>query len=491
MSADYESINMDFTKYLCLTGLAVTMFHAEGYAQKNVVLEGRVTNTSGVSITYNITTDGIYLPNRVDTLRLRQDSTYHVVLPINGKERLSLFLHGKRNLGSVYLAPGKQRLDIDASKSNELNPVGGLAKENQILRKLVDLNENVYNLRTRQGDVFDISKDTVASSVFRKLSDYATALEKDVKGVDGQFRQRAIQDIRMQTLLAYMNQYSVNSRRASETSKKAWNDVYAQMVEFADINKSESVFSPAFADVISSMAGIDLLMRNGRRPTDDNERNQMLFDWYKANLQGRVQETAMGFLIQEDESRERFATGIPALYEEFKKLHPQSALIPRLETAIQSNKAFNEAKPTKEVHFLNTDSIRFFKELTDLYRGKVIFIDLWATWCGPCRASFAHVKPLQKYAADNDIVLLYISIDTPQKAELWKKMAAHYDLTGEHAIINEALQKDTYKIFGHNGILSVPHYAIVNKEGELQFPSAAGPDDMDRLTQQLKEASLR
>ena len=96
--------------------------------------------------------------------------------------------------------------------------------------------------------------------------------------------------------------------------------------------------------------------------------------------------------------------------------------MPKLETAIQRNKAFNEAELPKDIHILNTDSVRTFKEITDLYPGKVIFIDVWATWCGPCRASFAHIKPLQKYAAENDIVLLYVSIDTPQKAELWKKM---------------------------------------------------------------------
>ena len=129
-------------------------------------------------------------------------------------------------------------------------------------------------------------------------------LENEVAEVDDQLRQRAIQDIRIQALMAYMNQYFGNYRRGSETVKKEWDDAYARMLDFANVGQAESVFSPAFADVVSNMAGIDIFMKHERRTNDDNERNQLLFDWYKTNLQGRVQEAAMGLLILEDESRE-------------------------------------------------------------------------------------------------------------------------------------------------------------------------------------------
>lgn len=479
---------MNLLKLKCLASITATLL-LSGCSQKEAILEGKAINTSGAPIVYNITVDGIYLPNRVDTLRLNPDSTYKITLPVSGNEKLSLFLYGKRTLGAIYLAPGKQKLDIDASKSNELNPTGGLTRENEILRKLNTLSEDVFNLRARRGDVFNIKKDTVASIVLQKLIDYAATLEKEVVDVDDIFKQRAIQDIRMQVLMSFTNQYLGNYRRGNETTKKEWDDAFFRLQDYANINQAESAFSSTFADVASNVAGIDIFMRNKTHVNDINESNQLIFDWYKINLQRRTQEAAMGLLILEDDSRGNFATGIPALYEEFKKLHPKSVLLSKIENVVQKNKQFNEAELSEDIHMLNTDSVRSFKEITDRYAGKVIFIDVWATWCGPCQASFKHIKPLQKYAAENDIVLLYISIDTPQKAELWKKMAGHYNLKGEHAIINEAFKMDIYNTFGRNGTLSIPHYAIINKKGELQFQSAASPEDMDKLTKQLMEAA--
>lgn len=261
------------------------------------------------------------------------------------------------------------------------------------------------------------------------------------------------------------------------------------MLAYADISRPENVFSDAFADVISNVAGIELYMKNKTAAQKTrNEGKQKLFDWYKNNLKGRVQEVAMANVILEDASNESYSTGIPALYEQFKELHPSSLLMPSLNEATQKNIAFNNIDVPEDVHLLNTDSVRTFEEIANRYLGKVIFIDIWATWCSPCRESFAHVKPLQQYAKENDIVLLYISVDRQTDANLWKKLAAFYDLKGEHVIIN-----DFFKMVStiHSAIMA--HYIFLNapfhnKKGELQFKKAASPEDMDKLAEQLREA---
>lgn len=469
-----------------LAGIAI--WGLTGCSPESIILEGKVSNLSGNTIVYRPTMDGIYNATQRDTLFLQADSTYRITLPSKGNEKISFYIYGQKYLGTVYAEPGKNVLDIDAFLENNLSIENTLANENEIVKELSRLQEEVFNLRARRGDAFQVAKDTVASSVYQKLTDYASGIEQKITGVDDVFKKRAIQDVRMQILLAFMNQYFGINYQGTEETKKEWEAVYPEMLAYADISQPENVFSEAFADVISNVAGIELYMKTKQQPKDRNEGKQKLFDWYKNNLKGRVQEVAMANVILEDASNESYSTGIPALYEQFKELHPGSTLTRALEKAIQKNIAFNNQELPEDIHILNTDSVRSFKEITDRYAGKVIFIDIWATWCGPCRESFAHVKPLQQYAKENDIVLLYVSIDRPTDAALWKKMAGYYNLKGDHVIINEFFKMDIYNTFGNNGALYIPHCAIINKKGELQFKKAASPEDMDKLAEQLREA---
>lgn len=56
------------------------------------------------------------------------------------------------------------------------------------------------------------------------------------------------------------------------------------------------------------------------------------------------------------------------------------------------------------------------------YRGKYVFIDLWASWCIPCIKEIPHLKQLEKDLQNKDVVFLSISIDTNVAA--WKKKVA-------------------------------------------------------------------
>ena len=453
----------------------------------SIVLEGTVKNLAGRPLVYTRTIGGIHLA-KLDTVAVRPDSTFRITLPADGVERIN-FYPPERGIRSLFLRPGQVQLDIDATATHPLGAPD--TPERRLAEALSELDHNVWDLRTRQGDAWNVTKDTIASSVRTTLQEAADAYESALATVDEEVRALAAADIRMQLLLAFEQQHMATTfRPVTDTLKQAWNAELERMADWSDVGRPAATASPAFADAVSNLTGIRLYYVE-QHPLAKNmdEGNRILFDRYEQTLDGSLREAAWASLIWEDYFEERNSPGIPALYDRFLARYPDSPLKPALDEAIAVNRAFHEVALSPDVHILETASVRSLAELLQPYRGRVVFIDLWATWCGPCRASFAHVAPLQEYAAANDVVLLYLSIDRPSERDKWVKMANVYHLKGEHVLVGDGFRNEIYKTFGKDGYLMIPHCAVVDREGHIRFPKAAPVEQWDELQKQLEQAA--
>lgn len=104
----------------------------------------------------------------------------------------------------------------------------------------------------------------------------------------------------------------------------------------------------------------------------------------------------------------------------------------------------------------------FFTKILDKYKGKVVFIDFWATWCGPCMQGMQEIAPLkEELALNKDIVFLYITNHTsPEKTYL----TVMPGIKGEHYRVSD----DHYNFLSSLlHITGIPHYAIINKQGAV------------------------
>nr|WP_084407014.1 TlpA disulfide reductase family protein [Pedobacter panaciterrae] len=111
---------------------------------------------------------------------------------------------------------------------------------------------------------------------------------------------------------------------------------------------------------------------------------------------------------------------------------------------------------------VNTPADSFFVKLVDKYKGKVVFIDFWATWCSPCLISIKEMAPLKEDLAKNkDIVFLYITNSSSPEKTYQTVMPG---IKGEHYRVTDDEYNLLAKQFQINGI---PHYAIINKRGEV------------------------
>lgn len=134
----------------------------------------------------------------------------------------------------------------------------------------------------------------------------------------------------------------------------------------------------------------------------------------------------------------------------------------------------------------NQHQINSLNALLQGFHGKTVYVDIWATWCGPCKKQFEKKQVLENYIKDKNIELLYISIDEDKNADTWQQSIKEYGLKGHHIRANPTLLKEVQAQFGQFGILFLPAYGIVNRYGEIVESKAKKPSDGQALIQQLE-----
>ena len=129
-----------------------------------------------------------------------------------------------------------------------------------------------------------------------------------------------------------------------------------------------------------------------------------------------------------------------------------------------------KGKPAPDIEF--TDKEGKIHHLSE-YKGKVLFVDIWGTWCAPCIAEFPHLRAIQEHFKDNpNVMIMSLSCDIERKPERWLPFLQQRgdEITWHQFMLTKEGNKvisDVYYIFG------IPPFMLIDKEGN--FVSYDGP----------------
>lgn len=110
-----------------------------------------------------------------------------------------------------------------------------------------------------------------------------------------------------------------------------------------------------------------------------------------------------------------------------------------------------------------------FASIISKFSGKVLLVDFWATWCGPCRMANKAMIPMKEELKDKDIVYLYITGETSPLGT-WQNMIP--DIHGEHYRVTAAQWNYLGKSFDISG---VPTYLVIDREGNVKYRQVGFP----------------
>lgn len=120
-------------------------------------------------------------------------------------------------------------------------------------------------------------------------------------------------------------------------------------------------------------------------------------------------------------------------------------------------------------------------------RGKYLFIDLWASWCMPCRKEFNYQKQLHEVLSKfTGIASVYISIDKQQQMGAWEGCINRYQLSGFHLIASEALVQNIQKEIYGTDKMEIPRYVLIAPSGEILHKDLPRPSNYSQLEEALK-----
>lgn len=217
--------------------------------------------------------------------------------------------------------------------------------------------------------------------------------------------------------------------------------------------------------------------------------DELIFGPYKLYLHapGDMQPDLFGNACMVQLKYDSKEMDLKAFRQFFNNEFPDSPYTAIINKRLKDLFAFTEDGQLDE-HLFIEDSIDSLCSLTKVasLQGQYLFIDLWASWCMPCRGEFNYQKQLHQILSKyKNVTPVYISIDKAQQVEAWKSCITRYRLGGFHLRASVDLVKNIQEEIYGTERFDIPRYVLVSPSGEILHKDLPRPSHYPQLEEAL------
>jgi len=379
---------------------------------------------------------------------------------VNGKDSSLSVESADFRMVYLWLEPGDSlTMNLDVEKINETLSFKGIGtvnndfvnqEENEFGSYKHKFLENYYNITYRQPDDYTMVTDQLKQEKIKYLNEYA-----------------AIHPLSSSLINVYFTEYitgAVTSRIYYPGGHAGFN------------NGKEAVLPPGYFSFMDSVKISDQIGDKGigyfyflsaylHKKYDlagsGNNGKVDFYEYVKTQLPGPIAYEFMAYALARD-----FRKG---LYVEFGKNCPYPDIAQLVKKKYRHLEGMLEGNPAPDFTLPDVNGkMVTLKEL----RGKYLYIDFWATWCGPCVKEIPSLKKTEEEYQGRNIRFMSISYDKASDHEKWRTYAIDNKLTGIQLIADDSTRLLLNKTFN---IDLIPRFLLLDPQGNIVSANAPRP----------------
>lgn len=426
------------------------------------VLSGQLKNYKGNIIILKTAsgTDTIYIKNDAGDF----EKTIKTNSPIYVD-----FINDNNNLILYLLPEDELKLNADCSDFYKTVKFEGKSQPanvylNSFIITIRNAGINSENfLYSSKLEIFKTSLKNLTNQLETGLNDFSKKHNKDFEEFINLERER-IKMLKASLMISYYNPILRTDKKNADFEREIEAAIYA-----IDMNNSKllmfSDFKNIGMNVINYKMNIDL-RNTGRELKSAPEYTEMFFKYVNEIFTEKDIKEEMYYVFIKEFLSYYGAESVYETYLDYKNFTSSRDRLSELDKIFEE---FSKTAPGKEcINWKFPDKNGKFYSLSD-FKGKYVYIDVWASWCGPCRAEIPYLKALKEKFKNKNIAIIGISVD--ENRNDWINMLESQNMSGIQLYAG-GWNNDLVNFFKINGI---PRFILLDKEGKIINANAERP----------------
>ena len=433
------------------------------------IISGKIENSTSKKAT-------IYSALDRDTkveITLKDDGTFKDTLRMPTDFYL---LRQDRSLTNFFAPKGSEiKITYNAKKKDSTLQFSG--SESEVNKYLLDKEKVTKEARGNAKEMY-LKNETDFKEHLLKIKTVQENLFSSTKEISGNYKKSELKSINYQYLAALSKYQSYHGYYTKDKNFKVSGNYLEELKAVGLENENDFLFSKNYRDVVKSILlnNANILVKKDSIADDiaylktvaeiknAKIKNKLLFDNAKYGITYTENLEEYYALYSTNSTNNENNKKILEVYQKLKALSKGSAS-PKF-----SNYENNDGKTTS----------------LDDFKGKYVYLDIWATWCGPCIAEIPSLKKIEKKYHNKNIEFVSISVDRMKDHDKWKKLIIDKELKGIQLFADNNWGSEFIQEYLIKGI---PRFILIDPQGNIINANAPRPSE-NKLVEALKSFKL-